>query len=277
MSGIKVRTNKAINEAAEKTSIPTPDSVKSAVAIGENTPFIIADAFNGKPTKILGLVMEIRKVNGKVPSNIYQDCRNLQFCTQPIPGCQIDDSSILTTPTLRQNLIIDQTIASNVGFFSFLSAQMNANTYFRVNVMDQMSAIVDFHDDSWKTGVLKWKDNNQDLLDDDNICYLLGISGFVQKYVITKKYVKYDGKVKGGAYGININGELATSREEFQLSILYGLQTVIIKRPLEVTNAILNTTPKSTFAIPVNGIFKPTKDEVNLLKTVTGSLVKLPE
>lgn len=101
-----------------------------------------------------------------------------------------------------------------------------------------VSSLVDVHDDSWNTGLNQWRESNKDLMTDPNICYLLVVTGMVQKNIIRKKYVKFEAKAKGGAFGVNINGELYSSTEDFSLDTRFGLTVSVIRRPFEEQSSL---------------------------------------
>lgn len=105
------------------------------------------------------------------------------------------------------------------------------NDLFSIMLYDQLTGVVDVHSPTWEIGLSKWLQKNTYLLQDPNVCYLYAIVGIVQKHVIRKRYKKLDTKIRGGAYGLNVNGELHTSNEDFSLDIRYGLNPVIIKSP----------------------------------------------
>ncbi len=96
---------------------------------------------------------------------------------------------------------------------------------------DQLTGLVDVHSPTWQAGLNNWIQQNTYLLQDPDVCYLYAIVGIVQKHVIRKSFKKLDTKLKGGAYGINVNGELHTTNEDFSLDIRYGLTPVILKSP----------------------------------------------
>jgi hypothetical protein len=269
----KEHINETLGTITNSAIVPTPEDAKRAISIDDNTPYVIADAFNGNPLGLIGMVMEIRKSKGRCPSNIQEDCKKLQFSAEPIPDIKIDDKSIISSPVLRQSIVIDKNIAANVSFFSFLSAQCGANTFFSLNVFDQMSAYASMKDPSWKTGLATWKKDNSELMEDTSICYLLGVYGFVQKFIVSKKFIKYDGQLKGGYTGININGELATSTEEYSLNILYGLNTIIIRRPIELEERLRKLKKFKDYSQPNElGILRPTAAEKIYLSSATGSV-----
>jgi hypothetical protein len=97
--------------------------------------------------------------------------------------------------------------------------------------VDQAAGLIDVQDPTWPIGLRAWKQENIDVINDPDICYLYVIIGFIQKQIIRKKYKKFDGSAKGGAYGVNVEGEVHMSTEEYAMDIRYGLTPSILKRP----------------------------------------------
>lgn len=74
-----------------------------------------------------------------------------------------------------------------------------------------------------------------------------------------KKYIKFEARAKGGAYGLNINGEISTSTEEYSLDIRFGLTPAILKRP----------SPDYDFTKTL--VLTPTKEDYMLFNSATGT------
>ncbi|MEN6599356.1 MAG: hypothetical protein ABFC21_02975 [Rectinema sp.] len=222
--------NQVINEeVAQKEQIFDAAKVQKLLNIEENIPYVKCESFIGNPYSLLGRVIEVRKVDGKIPTSITAP--NIEFSVFPIPGIEIEEDSKLKSPVLRQSIVINNQLATNIGLFNYLNAELDVESVFSINVIDQSAGLVDVRKDSWAKGVSSWKANNSDLLSDDDICYIYVIVGFIQKQIIRKKYKKFDAKAKGGAYGVNIEGTLHMSTEEYSMDIRYGLTPAILKRP----------------------------------------------
>lgn len=207
------------------------EDVQRFAGLESNVAYIEADAFSGNPYAILGTVIEVRKQDGACPVRLNAPGVVPDFSLFKIPGIRVDESSRIKEPVKRQSVLVDRKLTLELGFLHYLSAQLDAESSFSLLVFDQAGGLIDRDDDSWMDGVGKWKQQNQDLLEDDEVCYLFAVIGFVQKYVIRKTYRKFDAKTKGGAFGINIDGALYTSSEDYSLDIRYGLQPVTLKRP----------------------------------------------
>lgn len=226
-----------INDAMNKQVVKTPETIPSSqdanrfLGLDSNVAYIEADAFSGNPYALLGTVIEIRKQNGKCPDKLNSLGVVPEFSAFQIPNIKIDEASKIKEPIKRQSILVDRKLSLEVSFLSYLSAQLDGESSFSLLVFDQAGGLVDRNDASWKTGVDAWKADNQDLMNDSEICFLFAVIGFVQKYIVRKTYKKFDAKAKGGAFGVNIDGSLYTSSEDYSLDIRYGLQPVILKRP----------------------------------------------
>ena len=248
-------------KVAEKTDVASKDEVTRKLKLNDQTAYIEADAFIGNPNSLLGRVIEIRKQKGKCPETLNDPDYRFDFSNFAIPGVKVDENSILKAPVLRSSLIVNKEVSVNVGFLNYLSAQLDAKSFFSLMVFDQAAALADVHDNSWHDNVKKWEIDNQNLIDDPDVCYLFAVIGFVQKNIVRKKYIKYDGSAKGGAYGVNISGEISTSTEEYSLDIRFGLTPTILKRPDSKLLGI-----KSLVA-------GPTEAELRLFGSATGATI----
>lgn len=254
--------NDTMNESvSEKTNIATKNEAEKKLKVDEQTAYIEADSFLANPYSLLGRVISIRKQDGMCPKTLGDPDYKFEFAISPIPGIKIDETSKLKEPLLRNSIIVDQQLSSNVSFLSYLSAQLDSKSFFSLMVFDQAMGLVDVHDESWNTNVKKWTDDNKDLIDDTEVCYLFVITGFVQKNIVRKKYIKFEAGAKGGAFGVNINGELSTSTDEYSLDIRFGLNAGIIKRP-------------TTVPVPPKALMQdPTSNEAKLFGSLSGSTV----
>ena len=222
--------NKTMNEdVAQSTNVATDKDAKSKLGIDSGLVYMDADAYIANPFKLLGEVFLVKSRNGNAPTSLNDENVDFEKYALPIQGIKVDEASKLKQPLLRQSIIVDKKLSASVKFLSYLEAQLNTNSYFSLMVYDQATGLLDMQDASWKNGFEQWKTENADLMQDDNIYCIFAVTGFSQKNVIRKKYIKYDGKAKGGYCGINISGELSTSTEEYSLDILFGLQPAVIK------------------------------------------------
>jgi hypothetical protein len=230
-------SNDHINEVMDKdiansVIVASVNDLKNKTQVNDQTAYVFAETFTGNPYQLLGQVIEIRKVNGVCPTNLVNNNElNFEFSAFPVTGFKIDDETKLSKPVLRSSIIVDQALTAQVGFLNYLSAQLDEKSSFSLMIMDQSKGLVDFHDPSWTAAVKDWKEQNQAQMADPEICYIFVVSGFIQKNIIKKKYYQFETGAKGGAYGININGKLSTSSDEYSLDIIFGLSPAIIKRP----------------------------------------------
>jgi hypothetical protein len=263
--GVKVDTqhiNDTMNSAVcDKTDVATKTDVAIKLKIDEQIAYIQDDAFIANPYSLLGRVIQIRKRNGICPQTLNDPDREFEFTISPIPDVKVDEASKMREPLLMDSIIVDKQLSLSVSFLSYLSAHLDASSFFSLMVFDQTTGLADVHDATWTGNVNKWKADNQGLLNDPEVCYLFAILGFVQKNVVRKKYIKFKAGTKGGAYGININGELSTSTDEYSLDIRFGLTPGLLKRP----------GPQLGFARET--LLVPTKQELQLFGTMTGANV----
>jgi|GEM_PF-1275332 len=234
--GKKHSTNQ-LNENAQEyfheEKIYDDIAAQKKLSVNTFTAYVEADPFIGNPYSLLGRVMMIRKKDGKCPDGISSPKFETQLAPLPIGGIEIDEKSKIEQPIKRGSIVVDKGLSVNVGFLNYLSAELSANTKFSIMVFDQLTGLVDVQAPTWLHGLNEWMINPQNLflLQDPDVCYLYAIVGFVQKNVIRKKYTKINSNAKGGAYGINIQGELHSSNEEYGLDIRFGITPVILKSP----------------------------------------------
>ena len=190
---------------------------------------------------------------------------NFEFSPFPVTGFKIDGDTNLQKAVLRGSVIVDKALCAQASFLSFLSARLDDKSSFSLMLMDQVVGLVDFHDPTWTAAVKAWKEDNQDKMNDPDICYIYVVSGFIQKNIIKKKFTQFDASGKGGAYGVNIQGKLSTSNEEYSLDIIFRLTPAIIKRP---------ATMAGTKAVGVE--FTPNRSELKLFASGTGAAITIP-
>lgn len=215
--------NKSMSDkVSDPASIPSKVKAMSEAGINLDEIYLQADSFIGNPYALLGAVLEVRKT----PDNPQG---KIKLSKSMITGAKVDESSKIKEPIKRGSIVVDQKLSLGVGFLNYLSTQFEANTTFSLMVFDQMAGLVDRRDESWDNGMDKWIARNKELLDNPDVLAVYAVIGFVQKYIIRKTFKKFQIDAKGGAMGLNINGELYTGNEDFSLDIHYGLQTVVIK------------------------------------------------
>ena len=264
----KEHVNQVMDESiSEKSRVPSAQEAITALKIDMQMAFVDADAFIANPYALLGQVIQIRKKDGKCPASLSTGGFPVELTPYPVPR-KLDETSKLAKPSLRNSILVDMQLASSVSFLSYLSAELNANTHFSLMVFDQTAGLIDMADPAWRPGLEKWKKENSDLINDPEICYLFAVSGFIQKNIVRKKYIKYTGKMKGGAFGVNINGELSTSTEDYSLDVKFGLTPIVLKRPDP------GTKPFGLRKAASGGALAPTETELRLFTSFTGSTLK---
>ncbi|CAM1360732.1 hypothetical protein TPENAI_20052 [Tenacibaculum litopenaei] len=247
------------SQVSEQTNVANQEETITKLNLRSHTAYIDAEPYISNPYALLGMVLQIRKVDGNCPSNLADPNYLFEFTPYPIKR-KIDESSKLTKPTLRSSIVVDKQLASNVSFLSYLSAELSSESFFSLMVFDQATGIINQHDPEWPSNVRQWRNDNQDLINDPEICYLFAISGFVQKNIVRKKYKKFKAGAKGGGFGMNIGGELATSTDEYSLDIKFGINPIVLKRPRTTNTAEI-----------ANLVATPTIEENILFEGLTGS------
>ena len=245
----KKHTTKEINDAAnqyfEKQSVLDAIKAEEKLSVKSYITYIEADAFLANPYSLLGRVIIIRKKGEKCPDGINEAGFTSEFAPLPIPGIVVDEASKINQPVKRGSLVVTKELASKVSFLNYLSAEIDTQTCFEIMVFDQTTGLVEVQSSTWQKGLNDWLMGNEYLMKDPNVCYLFAVVGIVQKNVIRKKFTKLDTSVKGGHFGVNINGEIHTSTDEFFLDIKFGLTPVILKSPtfqMELPKAELKRT-----------------------------------
>lgn len=251
--------NEVMNsEISNKTNVAGQEETINKLNLRSHTAYIDADPYIANPYALLGMVLQIRKINGICPRDLADPNYSFEFTPIPIAR-KVDSMSKLSSPKLRGSIIVDENLAVNVSFLSYLNAELSSENYFSLMIFDQAAGIIDQHDQDWPSNVRQWKQDNTSLMNDPDICYLFAISGFVQKNIIRKKYTKFKKGIKGGAYGLNVGGQLATSTDEYSLDIKFGINPIVLKRPSQID-------PQDSALITT-----PTVAENNLFAGLTGS------
>ena len=188
-------------------------------------------------------------------------------------------------------------MSTEVAFLSFLNSKLDNESLFSVIVYDQAVGLLNIQDPSYLSGMRIWIQQNDNIINDPEICHLLVVTGMVQKNIIRKKYKKFEVKAKGGAYGLSVNGNLYTSTEDYSLDMRFGLsyqripipnKTDILKQPtvslaksqiattdidnfLTLRNSeikgidIFNSDVKTEF---VEKLLLPNEDEINFIDNI---------
>lgn len=235
--------NESMNQfVAHSLDFQPANIIESLLAVNNSIFYTEADSFAGNPDGLLGSVIQVRIIN----KNSNQKTNVLEFCPTKIPNTAIDQTSHLKEPIKRQSIIVDQKLTNEVNFLNYLSTQIDSTTTYSLLVFDQATGQVDRNQKSWAEGVKRWKADNQDIINDPAITNIFILIGYVQKYVIRKKYKKFDVKAKGGGYGINVSGELYTSSEDYSLDVRYGLTIASLKESSNINRMGVAPSPIKT-------------------------------
>lgn len=227
----KLFDKKRLNEEMNSVSVPSTAEAIDRLKLGDYTAYITADSFIADPYALLGQVIQIRKTKGVCPDTLNDPNNTIEWTPRAIQNKEIDENKKLKEPLLMNSIVIDKKLSMNVSFLSYLSAQLDANSYFSLMVFNQVVGFLHNKGPEWSASLKQWEEENMGIMNDSDICYLFVVLGFVQKNIVRKKYIKLEGKAKGGAYGVNINGEFSTSTEEYSLDIRFGLTPGVLKRP----------------------------------------------
>jgi len=214
--------NEVMNDTVSKTVTPPAIAeAKKLLQIKRNQIFIEDDSFIGDPYSLLGRVLEVRSKDENCDNNVNNGYA--EFSAFPIPGVSVNEQSKIKQPLKTKSFIVDNKLSLKINFLSFLNSKLDNDSLFSVIVFDQAIGLLNIQDPNYLSGMRMWLRQNEDVIYDPKICHLLVVTGMVQKNIIRKKYKKFDVKVKGGAYGLSVNGCLYTSTEDYSLDIRFGL------------------------------------------------------
>jgi len=211
------KSTKHINDimnshVAKHVNTQAANETKELLELGKSQIYIEDDASIANPYSLLGRVL--------VESGFGQD-KEYHFHTFPIP-IEVDEKSKLRQPLKTKSFVVDKKLSSGIRFLNFLNSQLDTESLFSVIVFTQAVGLVDDRKASYQPSIIEWIRANQQYEGYQDSNHLI-VTGFVQKNIIRKKYKKFDIKNKGGAYGINFNGNLYTSTEDYSLDIRFGL------------------------------------------------------
>jgi hypothetical protein len=209
-------------DVASKTKIVDPVDVKKQFDSRESLKYIKNDTYIANPSALLGRVFyEVKGDNTLIPFIL------------PIKGI-VNPDSVLKSPQTRVEMILDSKAAGSIGIASYLSLTISDSEVFEFRVIDNSAArIIDTGDD-WEIAVEKWMASRvaSTIIQNPDVERIGVVTGMVQKYISTKKFRKFETNVKGGAFGVNVGGELYTSSSEYALDIVYGLDLVYLPRTM---------------------------------------------
>jgi len=232
--------NQTIKEVISEQELreATKDEANSLLDIRRNQIYIDDEAFITNPESLLGRVIEVREVNGECPKS-YIEGYSPEFSILPLKNIEIDENKN-SEPLTVKSMILNKTLKSNIGFLNFFQSNLQFDEVYSLLITNQTSGLAKVSVDSWESAVLDWKTKHNNLLNDSSICYLLVVTGFVQKNIIRKKYKKFDGNLKGGAYGLNIGGSLFVDTTDFSIDSRFGLSVSVLHRRASDLGANVN-------------------------------------
>ncbi len=202
----------------------TSDKAQELLGVKSNIRYIEDDTRAGKPNSLLGEVLVIYRdgswsfaVNSLYDFEENLSCESIQ----------------------RSSLVVDAGLSAQVDFLSMLNLSLSQDVVASLTIFDQIRGRVE-KNRRWDDAIEEWlaKQSAQSVLRDDNVEYVLLVDGFVQKHIVRRNYKKFKGGARGGAYGLNFNGEIYLGNEEIQLDIRYGLSTLTLKRKEAVVRGI---------------------------------------
>ena len=146
-------------------------------------------------------------------------------------------------------------------------------------VFDQQVGQINDKNPAWTASLRQWKVDNAEIINDPEVCYIYVVTGFVQKNIVRKQYDKFEGKGQAQGYGININGTLATSTEQYSLDIIFGLSASVLKRPAANVTVPANNGPQIQKAVAASLVaedpFLPlNEDDMKLFASASGKKFK---
>lgn len=217
----KEHVNQAMNDAiAESKPLATAADVAKQFQSKDNLHYIKSDDVVANPGVLLGSVFyEQDAKTDLMPFYIGVDGK-------------VDESTVLKTPLVRSEMVVDKKIGASTDILSYVSLKLEDNEVFEFRILDNYAARLSIKGKDWNNAINDWLAQQavKSLLADKSVGSVGVVVGIVQKYISTKKYRKFDGSAKGGAFGVNANGELYTSSTDYSLDIVYGLNLIYMPR-----------------------------------------------
>lgn len=224
--------NEEMNKIAQRIEVLETATVEQKLGLDRLVAYVTLDMYNANPYSLLGQVVVIRKKGDKCPQDFFDETASVQLHKYALSYKEHENpESRLKNPILRSSIVVTKTHAANIGFLSFLQAQLDDKKSFSIIVTDQASGTIDTSTPKWKEALSTWELDNADVMQDKNVCFVYVVTGFIQKNIIRKTFTEFQAGANGGAYGLNIGGKLYTSNEEYSLDIRYGLFPAILKYP----------------------------------------------
>ena len=271
--------NHTMSEFSKSIPLATAQDLYTKVKVLDGVAYIIHDDYVANPSLLLGKVIEVRKVNGVCPMSFTDPTGQFEFSAFSISNPPIDEKSTLDNPVIRGSIVVDNKLTTEIGFLSYLKTQLSQNSYFSLMVFDQQVGQINDKNPAWTASLRQWKVDNAEIINDPEVCYIYVVTGFVQKNIVRKQYDKFEGKGQAQGYGININGTLATSTEQYSLDIIFGLSASVLKRPAANVTVPANNGPQIQKAVAASLVaedpFLPlNEDDMKLFASASGKKFK---
>lgn len=224
--------NNVMNESvAEQKAKATLETVKKEFEADDALRYLRNDSFNAGPSSLLGKIFYEKEGESTLK----------RWALSVTP--KIDEASVLKEPITRMELIVENKVAANIEFLSFLSSSLSADEVYEVKVIDNAAVRLVDHGEEWEKSLINWMQSpfNHEIINDPKVKSIGIVTGVVQKFIISKKYRKFDASVKGGAYGVNVGGELYTSTSQYSFDTRYGIDLVYlpaVKSVAEFANVV---------------------------------------
>jgi hypothetical protein len=223
--------NEEMNKFSKSTEPLADQLIEQHLGLDALTSYVTLDAYIAAPHYLLGTVIEVRKKGDALcPNNIFDDKADVSFGNAIIGDFEAKDARA-QAPQARSSIVVTSKTAAKIGFLSYLSAQLDASSSFSLMVFDQASGLIDTRTKVWQDAVVQWRNDNRDVLADESVCYVFAVTSFIQKNIVKKKFKEFAVGASGGAYGLNMEGKLYTSTDEFSLDVRFGLTPHVLKRP----------------------------------------------
>jgi hypothetical protein len=213
--------NDAMNSSvADARPIAKTEDLQKAIPTSDTLRYVKNDTFVADVSALLGLVY-YERIGSEALRPFYINV-----------SVDVDPNSKLTTPQMVSELIIDSKGKLAVEALSLISTSVAAEEMLEVRIINNSAARIVQQGDAWEAAVNKWLNNPlcHSLVNDPKVGTISVVTGAIQKYFITKKYKKFEAGVKGGGWGVNVDGSLYTSTSQFELSVIYGLDLVTFKQ-----------------------------------------------
>jgi len=199
-------------EVAEQVKSPPLDQVADALQFTAEMAWLRDPSFY-EASSLLGRVYYKLHGDTSFRSHIYS------LDLEMLPGAN--------DPLVRQELILNAEAAANASFLEFLKLNISAKEVYELRVVDNARVRAKVIGERWESEIEKWLNRQREVrtptLESSNLSYCAVVTGVAQKFVTKKRYSEFEGEGKGGGYGVNVDGRLFLSSQQFDLDIAYGL------------------------------------------------------